>query len=67
MYSEQYVWVENVGRAIGFALSYAIFTTILYFVWSYAKGLPEGMTVVHVAGITALITVSGVTIRRLLR
>lgn len=67
MHTKSFYGLEGISRIIGFVISYSLFTAILYFVWSYVKGLPHGMSLLHVAAITALITVAGFALKRALR
>lgn len=58
---------EKLGKMIGFIIAYFLFTTIIFFIFSFTKRIPEGWTYFHIAGITLAITLLGVLIKQLLK
>lgn len=64
---EQNKAVEKIGKAIGYVLSYIIFTTLLFLALSYLKKMPSSWNYFYVAGITLAITIMGIIIKRMLR
>ena len=59
--------VEKYGQKIGYLFAYFLFTTILFFALTFLNKIPESWSYLHLMGITILITISGLTIRRLLK
>ena len=57
---------EKIGEKVGFVASYAIFTTILFFVLSFLHKIPEDWTIGHVAGITVGVIVVGLLVKKVL-
>ena len=55
------------GVAVGYALSYVIFTSILYGILSFSKKLPVSWSLVHIIAITASIALIGAIFKRLLK
>ena len=58
---------EKLGRDLGYAFGYLLFTTSMFFILSFTGRLPHGFGYLHVAGITLLITCAGFVFRRLLQ
>jgi hypothetical protein len=58
---------KDVGTVVGFALSYLLFTTILFFVLAFAKKIPAAWTWWHISAITAAIVIIGALLKRWLR
>ena len=59
--------IEKVGEKLGYVFSYFLFTTILFFILSLLKKIPETWPYFHVMGITILIALIGIGIKRLLK
>ncbi len=59
--------LQNWGHRAGFLFSYAIFTTMLFFIMTWLGKLPANWNYIHVMGLTALIILLGLGIQRLLR
>jgi hypothetical protein len=55
------------GEIVGFVLSYALFTTILFFVLTFFQKIPSHWTYFHVMGITSTIVLCGVLLEKWLR
>jgi hypothetical protein len=58
---------RTIGVVVGYAFSYFLFTTILYWVLFLLKKLPTSWFYIHIMAITATIAVLGFGIRRLLK
>ena len=58
---------EKTGRIFGYVLAYFIFTTLLYFVLTFLKKIPESWTYFHIMAITLLIVGIGSLIKKLLK
>lgn len=58
--------VERVGQCVGYAFSYALFTTVLFTALSLFNRIPSHWGYPHIAAITAGVTLLGLGIRRLL-
>ena len=56
--------MKQVWKVVGFLISYALFTTILYFILSFLHKIPASWSIFHVAGITLLITLAGYGLER---
>jgi len=57
----------DLGRNLGFAFSYFLFTTVLFFILDFLKRIPETWTYFHVAGITLAIVVVGILTERMIK
>ena len=57
----------KIGEIIGYIFGYFIFTTILYFILVLLKKIPEDWDYFYVVGITLIIMVVGITIKKLLK
>ena len=56
-----------ITKKLGYAISYFVFTTILYLVLLYLKKLPEAWTYFHIMAITALIALAGESLKKWLK
>lgn len=65
MYFEKGV-SEKVGEALGFLISYLVFTTILYLIFLWFDKL-NSIGYIHIMLLTLLITAVGIMIQRLLK
>ncbi len=59
--------IEKVWEKWGYVLSYFIFTTILFLILALLNKIPESWAYLYVMGITILIALMGVIIKRLLK
>ena len=59
--------IEKVGEKLGYIFSFFLFATILFFILEVLKKIPESWSYIHVMGLTALIALAGVIIKRFLR
>ena len=59
--------IEKFGKIVGYITSYAIFTTILYFLLKYLNKLPGNWSYFNIAGLTFFIILIGITIKRILK
>ncbi len=59
--------IENIGKVVGFLFSYFIFTAILFLILSFTGKLAANLPLVKVFVITAIITITGYSIKRLLQ
>ncbi|MBS3108007.1 hypothetical protein J4468_03775 [Candidatus Woesearchaeota archaeon] len=59
--------LERIGEKLGFLLSYVFFTTILFFILKFFSKLPASWGYFHIAGITLIITIIGLAVRRFLK
>jgi len=59
--------VENISEKIGYVFAYFLFTTILFFNLRLTHKIPNHWVYFHVMGITLLIVVVGIIIKRLLK
>ena len=59
--------IENIGEKLGFIFSYFLFTTILFFILSMLKKIPESWSYIHVMGIVILIVLIGIVTKRFLK
>ena len=57
---------KNLGSKVGFTFSYFVFTTMLFLILSLLNKL-HNLTYFHIMGITLLITITGLIIKRILR
>ena len=58
---------EKIGKVLGFLVSYALFTVILYFILIYLGKIPEDWNILHIVLITFFIIIIGKLIKRLLK
>lgn len=58
---------KKVGVIVGYAFSYALFTTILFFLLSVIGRIPGSLAYVHIMVITASIAILGFVVKRLLK
>ena len=66
MQFEQNKSIEKLGVKVGFLFSYFLFTTILFGIFTLLNKL-NGMTYLHIMGITLLIIFIGAIIKRFLK
>jgi hypothetical protein len=66
MIFEQDKSTEKWGKRAGFAISYCVFTAILFFILQLAGKLPDSWSILHITTITLSVTVVGSIIKRLL-
>jgi len=59
--------MKKLGERLGFLAAYFVFTTVLYLILILTHRLPAPWDYLHIMGITAIITLIGVAIRRILR
>jgi hypothetical protein len=52
------------GKRIGYLIAYAVFTSALYFVFTFTK---KAMFLPYVAAITAFVAILGLIVKRLLK
>lgn len=64
---EQSRTTEKIGYKLGYLFSYALFTTILYYILSLLNKLPESWTYVYIVGITLTITIVGILLKKWLK
>ncbi|MBU90158.1 hypothetical protein CMO94_01345 [Candidatus Woesearchaeota archaeon] len=67
MIFEENKTIEKIGEKSGYIFSYFLFTTILFFILILLKKIPESWSYIHVMGITILIALIGVAIKRFLK
>jgi|TARA_Y100000310_G_scaffold312853_1_gene360594 hypothetical protein len=67
MIFEENKTIEKIGEKSGYVFSYFLFTTILFFILILLKKIPESWSYIHVMGITILIALIGVAIKRFLK
>jgi hypothetical protein len=58
---------EKMGAGLGFFLSYALFTALLYLILQISHKLPTGWNLFHLIAITIIVTAMGILIKRLLK
>ena len=56
----------KIGEKLGFVASYFIFTTFIYFMLLFLNKLPNSWDYIHIAGITLLVTLINMLIKRFL-
>lgn len=66
MIFEQNKSIENTGEKIGYLFSYILFTTIVFFIFSFLNKLPSNWSFFHITGVTLLIAIIGIIIKRVL-
>ena len=59
--------IKKSGEKVGYTLSYFLFTTILYFVLILAKKIPVSWSYLHIMGITLIISLVGIVLKRVLK
>ncbi len=57
----------KIGQIFGFILSYAIFSTLLYFVLKITEKLPKTWQIYHILGITLIVIILGLILKRWLK
>jgi hypothetical protein len=57
---------EDIGQKCGFVFSYFIFTTLLFAVFALSHNL-HGLTYFHIMGITLVIVIVGMAVKRFLQ
>jgi len=67
MIFEENKTIEKLGEKLGYIFSYFLFTTILFFILTLLEKIPESWYYPHVMGITILIALIGIGIKKLLR
>lgn len=67
MHAEEPLGVRRAGVAMGYTLSYFLFTTILFIMLILLKKIPASWTYFHVMGITGAIALAGIAVKRLLK
>ena len=67
MIFEENKTIEKLSEKLGYIFSYFLFTTILFLILIFLKKIPESWSYFHVMGITILIAVIGIAIRRFLK
>jgi hypothetical protein len=60
------VSAERLGEWVGYASSYILFTTVLFFVLVLTGRIPQTWSYIHIMGISAAISLAGVVLRRVL-
>jgi len=58
---------QRLNNKMGYIFGYFLFTTILYLVLILFEKVPESWTYIHIMGITLIISMIGVSFKRLLR
>jgi len=66
MIFEQNKSIEKMGEKIGYLFSYILFTTIVFFIFSFLNKLPSNWSFFHIMGVTLLIAIVGIIIKRVL-
>lgn len=66
MIFEQNKSIEKMGEKIGYLFSYILFTTIVFFIFSFLNKLPSNWSFFHITGVTLLIAIIGIIIKRVL-
>ncbi len=56
--------VKNLGKAVGYIVSYFLFTTILYYILVFLNKIPTNWSYFHIMGITLLIALLGFLIKK---
>ena len=67
MIFEENKTIEKIGEKLGYVFSYFLFTTILFFILILLKKVPESWSYLYVMGITILIALVGIAIKRILK
>lgn len=55
------------GKTAGYAIGFLVFTSVLFFLLTFIGKIPASWTILHVAGITASISLAGELVRRMLQ
>jgi len=58
---------EKFNKKFGYIFGYFLFTTIVYFILTLLKRIPQNWTYLHIMGITLIITIIGISLKKLLR
>ena len=58
---------QKTGVVIGYIFSYAIFTTILFYILKLTKKLPSNWSIFQIIGITLIIVIIGLILKKLLK
>ena len=67
MDSQQEGSAERLGKWVGYASSYLLFTTVFFLVLVFTGRIPQTWSYLHIMAITFVIAVVGVIIKRLLK
>lgn len=67
MFFEESKSIEKFGEKIGYIVAYFLFTTILFFILAVLNKIPPSWSYLHIMGITFLITLTGILIKRFFR
>ena len=59
--------IEELGETLGYVFSYLLFTLILYLIFLLLEKIPESWSYFHMMGITLIIAVIGILLKRALR
>ena len=59
--------IEKLGEKLGYIFSYFLFTTILFFILTLLKKIPESWSYIHIMVITVVIALGGTMIKRLFK
>ena len=59
--------LERLGWISGYIAAYLLFTTVSFFMLTFLKKLPGSWSYLHMAGITVLIAIVALTVKRLLK
>lgn len=63
-------WQQHPGKlgwVSGYAAAYLFFTIALFFMLTFLKKLPAGWSYLHMAGVTAILAILALTVKRLLK
>lgn len=66
MDSQQEGSAERLGKWVGYASSYLLFTTVFFLVLVFTGRIPQTWSYLHIMGVSAAISVAGVFLRRFL-
>lgn len=67
MIFEQNKLIERLGEKFGYIFSYFLFTTILFFILTLLKKIPESWSFFHIMVITISIALIGTVIKKILK
>ena len=67
MLFEQDKSTEKFSEKIGYIFAYFLFTTILFFILKLLNKIPGSWSYYHIIGITLVITLIGIVIKRFLK
>lgn len=59
--------IEKLSKKIGYIFGYFLFTTILFFILNLLNKIPKTWDYFHIMGITLLIIIVGVLIKKILK